>query len=458
MKNILTITFSLLFLGSVFAQYSAEEFEKYDGQEITLEECIQFALDHNPQLKSIRMGEEANAYKIKEVKSAALPQINGTGQYLYNYALAEQLLPGEVFGMPGTTIPVKFGVANTVNANIELQQVIFNKAIGTGLKAAQASQEIYELNTFKSTEDLVYNIVQLYFQLQISEKQKVILQSNIDRIENLVRIARIQFQEGIIKKVDLDQLIINKANLLSERMNLEIGIGQQLNLLKFYMGMSTNLDISISEEAMEGDRYTTIANEVDINNNTNYRLLTKQEELSDLELESIKAGYYPSLAGFVRYGYQGQTDRIFSSEDAYAIQGSPTGVIGLSLSVPIFDGFKKSHQAQQIRVKQSQYYLDKQYLSNSVEMEFANAKEKLRQNRVLLETQKENMEFAEELYEVTKLSYQEGVAPLTELLDAETSLKESQTQYLTSLLQVNLAELEHIKSSGQLSKILRSIN
>ena len=160
----------------------------------------------------------------------------------------------------------------------------------------------------------------------------------------------------------------------------------------------------------------------------------------------------------MRYGYQGQTDRIFSTDEAYALQGSPTGVVGLSLSVPIFDGFKKKHQSQQVRVKQSQYYLDKQYLSNSLEMEFANAQQKLQQNKRLLESQKDNMEFAEELYDVTKLSYQEGVAPLTELLDAETSLKESQTQYLTSLLQVNLAELDHIKSSGQLSKILMNTN
>lgn len=459
MKNSILI---LLFIMSFLTIQSQDSIERFallsEEQPMTLEECITKAIANNPNLQSIRLAEQATAYQIKEIKAQGLPQVNGTGQLTNNFALAEQLLPAEAFGgEPGTTIPVKFGVANTLIGNVEVQQLIFSKAYFTGLKAAEASRSLVKLNTFKTTEDLIYNIAQIYLQLQITEKQKEILNANISRINQLVDISQIQFEEGLIKKIDVDQLKVNRTNLLTELQNVEIGVHQQLNLLKFYMGMSPTEDISIAEYIQEEEQYTLSDNLV-LAENTNLMLLNKQMELNELEEESIDAGYYPSLSAFIRYGWQGQTDKLFSSDAEYDIQGSPTGIFGLNLSVPIFDGFKKKNQKQQVEVARMQLSLDRTYLTKSIEMEFANAKETLRQNKTLIDAQKENMQLAEELYGVTKLSYQEGIAPLTELLNAETSLKEAQTQYLTSLLQLNLAELDQMKTSGQLASLIRNKN
>lgn len=456
MKKIIFFFLILIDTGVLKAQNSMQSFSVVTVDEpMTLEACILNAIANNPNLRSVKLGETANDYLIKEIKAAGLPQVNGSGQYSNNYALAEQLLPGEILGQPGTTVPVKFGVANTITGNLEVQQLLFSKSYFTGLKAAKASSSLAQLNTFKTTEDLVYKIAQIYLQIQITEKQQEILQANIDRINQLVDISQIQFEEGIIKKIDVDQLKVNRTNLLTEFQNVEIGLSQQLNLLKFYMGMPPSAEVSVADFVAEGDKYP-LSDELTLSENTNLQLLNKQMELTELDMENVKAGYYPSLSAFFRYGWQGQTDKLFSSDEQDAIQGTKTGTFGLSLNVPIFDGFQKKNKVQQIQVQQSQQALDRQYLTNSIQMEFANAKETLRQNKTVLVSQKENMKLAEQLYEVTKLSYREGVAPLTELLNAETSLKEAQTQYLTSLLQLNLAELDQMKTSGQLASLIRN--
>lgn len=460
MKNLI-ITIALIFISNSLISQNAviatPEFVIKEEQPLTLEECIAFAILNNPNLHSIQLAEQANNFKIKEIKASGLPQVNATGQWSHNYALAEQILPGEVFGQPGTSVAVKFGVANTLIGNLEVNQLLYSKSYFTGLKAAKTSQSLVELNTFKTKEDLVYNIAQIYLQLQITEKQKEILNTNINRINQLIDISQIQFEEGLIKKIDVDQLRVNKTNLLTELQNVKIGVVQQLNLLKFYMGMSPNSDIAIAEYVQEGDRYP-VSEELVLTANTNLQLLNKQMELNELDMENIRAGYYPTLSAFARYGWQGQTDKLFSNDDANNIQGSPTGVFGLSLNVPIFDGFQRKNQTQQKQIKERQLMLDQKYMKHSIEMEFANAKNALRQNKTLLESQKGNMKLAEELYGVTKLSYQEGIAPLTELLNAEQSLKEAQTQYLTSLLQLNLAELDQMKASGQLATLIKAAN
>ena len=129
---------------------------------------------------------------------------------------------------------------------------------------------------------------------------------------------------------------------------------------------------------------------------------------------------------------------------------------GVRLSIPIFDGFEKKFKAQQVEVSQRQLDLNIRNVTNLTKMEFHNASEQLRQSKKLIDQQQENMELAEQLYDITKLSYQEGVAPLTELLNAETSLKEAQTQFLTATLQLKLAELDHLKTSGELARIIES--
>lgn len=420
---------------------------------MTFEDCIAYALQYNPNLQGVKLDELAGDYLIKEVRATGLPQVNASGSYTDNFALPTQLLPGEILGQPGTTVPVTFGVRHNMAAGVELNQLLFSKSYFTGLKAAEASKGLYQLNTLQTKEELVYSIAQVYLQLQINKRQQEILNANLQRVEKLVEITQAQFDEGLVKKVDVDQLRVNRTNLQTEIQSLEIGYGQQMSLLKFNMGMDVNEQIEVAGLDDEDSKYELVESPM-LSYNTTLRLLNKQNELTGLELQSVKDGYYPTLSAFASYNWQGQTNKLFSSETDMNSFGA--GMWGVRLSIPIFDGFEKKFKAQQVEVSQRQLDLNIRNVTNLTKMEFHNASEQLRQSKKLIDQQQENMELAEQLYDITKLSYQEGVAPLTELLNAETSLKEAQTQFLTATLQLKLAELDHLKTSGELARIIES--
>lgn len=450
-KNLLLMLGFILLAGVSMAQ--SPKAVSLVEKAMTLEDCVIYALQSNPDLKSVQLDEMAGEFYIKEVRSTGLPQVKASAGYTDNFSLPTQLLPGEIVGEPGTNVPVQFGVRYGINAGIEVNQLLFSKSYFTGLKAADASSGLYRLNTLKTKEDLIYNIAQLYLQLQITDKQKEILTANLERVVQLIDITQAQFDEGLIKKVDVDQLKVNRTNLSTEIQNLDIGYNQQLNLLKFYMGMPVQEQIEIAGLQEKEPEYE-LAQGLSLQNNTNLRLLQKQQELTALELQSVKDGYYPQLSAFANYNWQGQTNKLFSKENP--MNTFSAGMWGLSLNVPIFDGFQKKYKAEQIQVSQLQLQHDIRNVTNLTQMEFHNASEKLRQSQTLINQQQENMLLAEELYNITKLSYQEGVAPLTELLNAETSLKEAQTQYLTSTLQKKLAELDYLKTSGELVRLLEA--
>ena len=234
----------LFFASSAFAQST-------DTLRLSLVEAVNLAVQQNPQLKSVQLDEEINRAKVQEVRASALPQVTGDASFNDNFLRASQILPGEVFGKPGESIAVKFGTRCEMGATAQVSQALFNPALNVGLKAAKASQGFYELQTFKSKEDLIYNVLNLYMQLQMIEKQTDLVEGNLERTQRLIDITSAQFKEGIIKKVDVDQLKVNYINLTTQLSNTANTRVQLLNNLKTLMNVDAEQPIAITDVGTE---------------------------------------------------------------------------------------------------------------------------------------------------------------------------------------------------------------
>ncbi len=429
---------------------SATIAQQKDTLRLTLTEAIDYAVKNNPQLKSAQLDETNNQFKIKEVKSSALPQITGSAGGTDNFQRASQLLPGDLLGQPGKTIPVKFGTRFLYDGTLKLNQTIYDPSLKTGLKVAKESQGLYELQSFQSKEDLIYNMANLYIQIQLAEKQKELYAGNIDRTKKLLDITSLQLKEGIAKKVDVEQLKVNLTNMQTQLSNAENDYEKAIDNLKLLMNLDLEQPVVIT--APVASEQITVSKQLNLDANTDLNILDKQIQLQNLNTENIKAGYKPSLSFSANYGRQWQTDKLFKKD---ATTGISSGYYSLNLNIPIFDGFKKRNQIAQSKIAAQQLELNKVYTAKNIQTQFRTANNNLSQNQKVFEAQTQNMKLAEDLYNVAKLSYTEGVSDLSELINAENSLREAQSQYLTALLQTRLAELETMKASGQLSQLIR---
>jgi len=442
MKHIFLLLFLYLFAATSFGQTP-------DTLRFTLVEAITYAVENNLQLKRVQLNEEGNRFKIKELKSSALPQINGTGAATDNFKRGSQLLPGDLMGQPGTTIPVQFGTRFNYGSTVQLSQTIYNPSLRTGLQAAKESQALYQLQTFASKEELVYNLVDAYMQLQMSQKQKKLIEGNLERTAKLREITNEQFKEGIVKKVDVDQIGVNYINLETQLSNTINTISQLLNSIKLLMNVDVEQPIAITGA---GTKPLPVTKQLYLNANTELSIAEQQIQLQQLNTENIKASYLPTVSLGANYGRQWQTNELLKSS---ATTGMSSGSYSLNVSIPLFDGNAKRHKIAQSNIALKQLQLDKESLTKSIKNEFQTALNTLNQNQRVLQAQLQNMRVAEDLYNVARLSYTEGITPLTELINAENSLREAQSQYLTAMLQTNLSELNMMRSSGQLSQLLQ---
>jgi outer membrane protein TolC len=419
----------------------------------TLEETINFAVENNNNLESAKIDQEIIQAQIAEVKGRALPQITGSAGFTDNFSLQEQILPAEIFGgEPGTTLAVAFGNRYQYTGGVNVQQELLNFQLFNSVRSASALAELRNLQTLITTQDLIVNVIQTYVQVQVFEKQIELLQQNYDRTDNLILLSEARYKEGIIKKLDLNQLLVNRSNLKTQIEDATFGKNQQKRLFKVFLNIPMEREVILVEKLEDRDAYP-LGIELLLDSNLEYQQLDKSVELSIIDQKLIKAEYLPTLSANFGYNYLGQSNEL-ADFDTSVYQGQWAGNWGLSATIPIFDGFQRRNRLKQKEFATEQLELNRETLKLNIEKDFGDAKEQLLLSNSQIESQESNMSLAQENYDGIKTSYSEGVANLTELLDSEFALRQAQSNYLNALLQSKVAEVSLLKSSGTLSQLI----
>lgn len=441
-----------LALGLHFSGYSQDLPEKFD-----LKMVLKVGLENNYVIKKSRLDEDGAAYQRKEIIGSGLPQLNGYGNYNNFLEISPMGIPGGLFNPdsdPSQIDVIAFGVPQSVQAGFQLNQLIFSHSYLVGLKAAKTSEEFYLLMTQMSEEDILYDLAMNYYGIMELELQKQNLEANLDKLQNLEKILQVQYENDLAKKVDYNRVTVNLTTLQASLDDLEIGISQGKSYLKLLMGIPIDTTFEVEQENfdLEMGKLLMIGTQADLQNRTDLRLLNKQQELAGLDIKNIQSGYYPSLVGFADVNYNSFANEFsFLTESKRWYRGS---LIGLRLEVPIFDGFQRKNKIAQAKVRRLKLDQDLNQTSQAADMEYQNAVKKLSSSIRSAEAQKANLGLAEEVYGQTELLYTEGLSPLTDLLEAETALRESRSAYHNQIIQVKTAQIDVYKSTGEIKKMM----
>jgi len=422
---------------------------------LTLKEAITYALENKADAKKAKLQVENSEYKIQEVRSRALPQISANGNLTHNPIIQTTVIDGAGFGQPGTTIQAAFGQKWTSTAGVSLTQTIFDQSVFTGLRAARTTREFYQINDQLTEEQVIERVANNYYSVYVQRERLVLLDSNYVNTTKVRDIVKGQFDNGLAKKIDLDRIIVKMSNIDTERQQIKNQITLQENALKFYMGMPIEAQIEIPKEEFEvvPAALTEVPN---VENRTEYLLLKKQEELLVFNKKAVEAAYYPTLSLTAGYNYIGQGPQMpWFAKPSNGVYWSDFSAIGLNLHVPIFTGFGTRAKVRQADVEIRSLQEDIKDTKLSLDLDYRNAMAQIENNLVTIENQKENMRLASEILSNTKNNYLQGLASLTDLLDAENASLEAQNNYTRAVLNYKIAEVALIKSKGELKSLIK---
>lgn len=421
---------------------------------LTLKEAINYALENKADAKKAKLGIENSEYQIEEVRSRALPNISANAGLSYNPILQTNILDGAMFGQPGQSVQVAFGQKWTSNAGVSLSQTIFDESVFTGLRAAKSTREFYQINNELTEEQVIERVANNYYAVYVERDRLTLLDSNYVNTTKVRDIVKGQFDNGLAKKIDLDRINVKMSNIDTERQQVINQIQLKENALKFYMGMPIETEIIIPKTEFEATP-AMLSEAPNAENRTEYLLLKKQEELLQFQKSAIKAEYYPTLSLVAGYNFLGQGPEMpLFAKPADGVYWSDYSSVGLNMKIPIFNGFGTRAKVRQADIDIRTLQEDLKDTQLALDLDYRNAKTQIENSIKTIENQKANMSLAREILKNTKNNYLQGLASLTDLLDAQNASLEAENNYTRAVLAYKISEITLIKSKGELKTLI----
>ncbi|MCF0173192.1 MAG: TolC family protein [Bacteroidales bacterium] len=426
-------------------------------ESFSLEECVKYALDHNPALQKSIIDQQQAAESRREIVGALLPQVSGSGSIAYNFNKNMVTMPNFMNSMlpeamrdPNAdkymTIPM--GMNNTANVGASLVQQVVNFSLFNALNISKTAQDMSDIGVESSTDDIIAQTATFYYNAQVLEYGLSLFDRSIALMDSTLSIMTVNRDGGIIRNVDLDRVKVARTNLVAQKTGFCQALEVQKNLLKLTMGYDMEreivlppLDVAGLEQMLARPNRGTF----DPNALPAFRLMNERLRMSDLQVRSAKYELLPTLTLLGNYNYYFMADDFYSGP---TFNKYPMSMVSLSLKVPIFSGFSKDAKIKKARLDQDKASRDLSQLDQSLRMAHSNALMQMDSNRETLAAQRENMLLAEDVYDITEKNFNLGLNPLSDILNASSELIKAQISYVEALHNYLQSYMDLMKNNG----------
>ncbi|MGZ3752148.1 MAG: TolC family protein, partial [Mucilaginibacter sp.] len=411
-----TLVIAAFFPLKVFAQTAADTSDK----QLSLKQCVDFALKNQPAVRQAAIDEAINEKDIKISLSAWLPQVTGSGLYDYYFK------GSPVFG----GVPATGGQANNNNLSslgLQANQVIYNNDVLQAAKAAKYSRQYYKQNITSSQINVVSDVSKAFFDVLLSQKQLDILNEDIVRLQRSLKDAYSQYKAGTVDKTDYKQATIALNNSIASRKQTQEAIKSKTAYLKQVMGLGTagSLSLTYDSTKYESEAVIDTNQQLDVNNRIEYRLVQTQRNLQDVNINYYKWGFLPSVSATGAYS-------LFYLSNSFSTlynSSTPSGYVGLTLNLPIFQGNKRLQNLSKARLQADRADLDIANSKNTINTEYVTALSSYKSNYTNWALLKQNVDLAKDVYKVVSLQYREGVKTYLDVIVSQSDLRTAELNY-----------------------------
>lgn len=330
-----------LYLPALLLCWSAQAQEP--AKKWSLEECINYAIEHNIDLKQKVQDQESKKVDLSTSKNSWLPNLNaGVGQ---NFDFGRS--------------PSKTGVIvdqNSANSSFYLQTsmpVFDGFKISNDIKARKLDLMASTENLNKAKEDLAINVASYFVEalynkelLSVAELQVALTSEQVTRTDALVKAGKVPMSQLYDIKA---QLAKDEVSLTEARNNVNLSLLNLAQMLELERsGQSFDISVPVVEDAIEKYMNSILPPDMVYNNAVAVKPQIKEQEYllesQKKMLQVAKSGYLPKLdfnASYSNgyYHYSGGND-IVNTPFSDQIKQNERKTIGFSLSIPIFNRFQ----------------------------------------------------------------------------------------------------------------------
>ena len=419
-------------------------------EKLTLKQCLNTGIENNLSLKVAKGEIVKGKHNISENRARLLPQINFGASLNDNFDPPVSVTDGTAYGK---TYNVTKTLQYNSSAALQLQMPLYSQTALTAVSIAKTLDQLNQLSYEKAREDLMVQISKTYYLIQNTTEQISIIGDNLRRSKELRDITQAFFDNGMALEVDLKRINVKIEAMNVQLANAQAMLTEQYNMLKYVIDYPAESNIVVEEKSVDDIDDAKLDG---LNTNLyELQLLAKQQTLAEQQKKLAKDGYLPTLSLSGNLAFTAYTDKFknwFHSGESnhwYRSDG-----IGISLRVPVFDGFEKRSKIRKAQADIDNAKLSYENALKNMQTQYANAINDLGNNRRNYFKQRDNYLLAEDIYGVTVDRYREGIVSMVEVLQDEMSMSDAQNNYLSAHYNYQISNLAVLKLTGQLGTLL----
>jgi outer membrane protein len=428
MKNKIFVPLLLVASSLLMAQNSTK---------LTLEDAIEKGLANSKAIKFTEAGIQSAEAKSKSVKNNQLPDLSISGQYqqILSKGTTKIKLPIPTSeNSPFSTLSPDHVMLGTAGTSMP---IFAGNKINNSIKQSKLAIDVSKLQNDATKEDVVWQVINLYFGLYKTQKTIDVLNENLARAE----------QRVIDFKNFLDNGIIAKNDYLSAKLqvsNVKIAIEDASNT---YNNLNYRLNILIGNPTTEKHEIVYLKSK-EINNSSesltdrkDIQTLEKQTEIADKSIAIAKAGYYPQLAFTANY-YAMDIDKIATITNSITL--------GLGLKYDLSSLYKNKHEVNFAKAKKVENELQLEMVKDKARIEIYEAQQKYELADKKNKVYDEALQQATENYRIVKDKYDNGLEDTDHLLEADVQQLQAKINKVVGEADQDLAGYEYLYTQGKL--------
>ena len=465
------VAFILLFVVRALGPTELEAQELVSA--MGLEQVVRTALGSNRDVIAARLGlREANE-RVSEARSSVYPTVDFNVGYTRNVSPTVNFLPASIFDPtagPDDYIGVQFGADNQWTSSVNVEQALFKPSVLVGLAAAGRFKSLQEESVRGQTQVVVTRVRLAYYQLLLSQEQERLTENSLHRVRKSLEETQALHRAGLASEYDVLRLQVELANLepnvqrarnasmqarrqiaveldISDQESLEVtGSLAEMDLEDLTANTPANREI-LAFTGFQGDLGDAVQVASELRSDVRQLALNEDLRRSEMRLEQVS--YLPEVTLFGNYIINAQDNgspNFFARGDG---QRAYARLVGVRVSLPIFQGFRRDARIDQKRalVRQAEAQTEK-----GIDQAVAQAKglvEATDEAHQRARGQRLAVRQAERGFEIASAQYREGLSSQLELTDSEVALRQSEFNYAQAVYDYLVARAQLDEVTGR---------
>lgn len=430
---------------AVIALISSINLNAQPSLALSLEECRQRALTYSEDIKKGDNKIEQAQIDKYSTATAFLPKVDAMGMGIY-------MTPLEMAGMGA-----EMRMDGAYMAGLSLMQPIYTGGkILTGRKMAKIGEEVAQEQQRMTKMDVIVEADNAYWTYLAVSRKVNMMESYTRQMDTIYNQTQAALSAGLATENDMLRVEAKRSEIKYQTQKVQNGADLCKMSLCRVIGVDFGTQIELTDTTFVAETMLSLSD--DLSKRPELTMLQKNVDINEQQIKMVRSDMLPMIAlsaGYTYFGNIKMKTMVDIGGGMYMPYTSEfkdgIGTAMLAVQIPILhwgEGFKKVKKA---RFNLENAKLDLEKNKKLLTLQVQQAIRNVQDSYMMIETASLALRQAEENLRVTRNRYNESMATLTDLLDAQSQWQQSYSNYIEAQSQYKIYETEYLRATGKLT-------